>query len=72
MAGGNSAGDKGLKPLAQKPLPALPAPVDLLPKTATVVFEKVGEGDALTVRIVPPKGTAEITTENNEVALSGR
>jgi len=55
------------KVVAQKPVPALPAPTDLTPKTATIVFEQVRALRDARVRIVPPEATTEITTANNEV-----
>jgi hypothetical protein len=57
--------------LVTEKLPALPAPVDLLPKTATVTL-RLPEGvdpRGCTVEIDPHRKLEEITTRNNAVKL---
>ena len=60
---------RGGKVIAQKRAPALKAPIDLKPKTATLVLDRAGQLRDITVRIIPPLNTDEITTVNNEVPV---
>ena len=63
--------DRTGRDLVIEKLPALPAPVDLLPKTTTVTLrlpEGVKAGDC-TVEIDPHRKLDEITTRNNAVKL---
>jgi hypothetical protein len=55
------------KVLASAPVPALAAPLDLLPKTAKVVLPRKN-GAVVAVRLTLPE--PEITTRNNEVVLA--
>ena len=56
--------------LASAPVPALPAPTDLTPRTATVTLPlPKGAGPGLRLRIV--SDAAEVTQRNNVVMLEG-
>ncbi|TPG52905.1 LamG-like jellyroll fold domain-containing protein [Sphingomonas glacialis] len=60
--------------LASAPLAPLAAPNDLLPRTATVTLTLPAGRDPnrLTVQVDPVDGTAEVTRQNNRVALADR
>ena len=55
--------------LAERPVPALPAPIDLVPKTATVRFKLPGARPNLRVAVIVPEAVREITTLNNEMPI---
>jgi hypothetical protein len=57
--------------LAQAPIPAMPAPADLLPVTRTVRLRIPASSNrqGLTVRIALPGGAAEVTQMNNSAPV---
>jgi hypothetical protein len=62
--------DAGGKTVASVSVPALAAPIDLTPKTATVRMAlPSGAGAGWRVRVALPDGTPEVTMLNNAVAL---
>lgn len=63
--------DKSGKVIASTPIPALTAPLDLLPKTADITLAIPDGADVVggSIVIQPPAGTDEITRLNNRAAL---
>jgi nicotinate-nucleotide pyrophosphorylase (carboxylating) len=50
------------------PMPAVPAPADLVPKVAAALAEDVGSGD-LTAALIPPERTGRATVITREAAI---
>ncbi|OYY91022.1 MAG: hypothetical protein B7Y45_04835 [Sphingomonas sp. 28-66-16] len=66
--------DRAGKTVAQTPIPAMAAPLDLIPVKRDIALRIPNGVDpaTLTVRVALPGGRAEVTLRNNSVALASR
>ena len=73
-AAGRVALWQGNRVIASAPVPPLPAPSDLTPKTARVTLAVPAgiDPEHLLVRVEQSDGTAEVTQQNNAVAIADR